>query len=70
MASNTGIYRYNPETKEMEKISDSIPSVARGPFWNNDWDHSGFYSEALGVHCKSKEHKQKVMDKLNVQECG
>lgn len=68
--SKTGIYRYNPITKEMEKISDEIPKIRPPVFWDHRWDHSGFKSEALGAHFKSKEDKRRVMEEQNVMESG
>lgn len=39
--SATGTYRYNPETKQVEKVSDKIPSLKQAPAWAKNMDPVG-----------------------------
>jgi hypothetical protein len=57
----TGVYKYNPETGEVEKVSDRIPSLKPSVYFPSASDHSGHYSEACDTHFRDKNHKREVL---------
>lgn len=64
---NAGVYKYNPETKQVEKVSDRTHKKS-DVFFPRDCDHSGHFFENLNTHVRSKEHKREVMKKMGVAE--
>lgn len=63
----TGKYKYNPETKEVEKVSDEIPSLKTSIYFPKTGGH---YSESLGRHFESKEQKRSFLKEKGFAEAG
>lgn len=54
--SATGTYRYNHETKQVEKVSDDIPVIKRVPSWARKMDPVG---ETLRCNSNTSDRKLK-----------
>lgn len=68
--SKTGKYRYNPVTKELEKISDRA-SVPAHVWFPKDSIHTGGYFENLGdKHFDSAQEKRNYMKEKGIAEAG
>lgn len=65
--SNTGVYKYNPETKEVEKVSEDIPGVPTQVYFPKS---GKYYSENLGKTFHSKQEKRTYMQKKGIAEAG
>jgi hypothetical protein len=68
--SKSGVYKYDPATGEVIRVSDRIPSLKKPVHWDNGWDHSGYHSEALGCHIRSKDHKRQILEERGLAEAG
>ena len=64
------LYRYNPETKEMDCISTRNGKTREHIYMPRDTAHSGHFFENLDCHIRDKEHKRQVMDEQGVYEAG
>lgn len=64
--SKTGVYRFNPITQEMEKVSDQIPHVS---FVDSaSVPGGGYFSENMGVHINSRRQKIQEMERRGIRE--
>ncbi len=75
--SKTGTYIYDPETKQLVKVSDKIPNVVADchvPEGGYDDDNLGSWNEKKQVfetyHVTSKKDKQRRMKELGLVEKG
>jgi hypothetical protein len=66
--SKTGTYKFNPLTKELEKVSDSIPSLRPAVYFPEADSHSGHYFESLNRTVYGKGDKRRVMKEMGVAE--
>lgn len=62
------IYKYNPDTKEVELISNRNGKLQTQVHMPRDTDHSGHFFENLNCRIHSKAHKREVMKKMGVAE--
>ena len=63
------IYKYNPETGELDCISDRNGKLRPPVFMPKDTIHSGAHFENLGdIVVKNKDHKREVMKQQGVVE--
>lgn len=59
--SKTGVYKYNPETGEVEKVSDEIPKLKPSCHFPSSAGVDGYYSEACNIVFRDKDHKRQVL---------
>lgn len=66
--SKTGTYKWNPQTKQMEKVSDAIPNtqvfdchVPTGGYWSHNLGHNPIF-------VRSRSHKRRLMAKAGLTE--
>lgn len=53
---------------ELVKVSDKIPRLKENVYFPGASDHSGYFSENLNAHIRSKEHKRQVLKQKGAAE--
>lgn len=67
---NTGRFKYNPETKEMEKVSNCVPGIPGRVWFPDACSHSGHYSENLNKRFYSRKEKREYLRNKKIVEAG
>ena len=71
LESKTGVYKYNPETKKVEKVSDNPSGLKTEVYFPKGSSHSGHHFEHLDDKTfYSKEEKRNYMKEHNIVEAG
>lgn len=65
--SKAGIYKYNPETGKVEKVSDRTRGIPTQVWFPKT---GSYYSESLGRSFDSKEEKRRFMKEKGIAEAG
>jgi hypothetical protein len=66
--NRTGTYKWDPETQEMVKISDVIPTLR---IWDATVPSGGYWDTQMAgtpIFIDSRQQKRKLMKKYNVRE--
>jgi hypothetical protein len=71
--TKTGVYRYNPETDKVERVSTRPGFIPHVSFDDATCPVSGYVSEHLGhkpVFVKNRRHKRDLMRSAGLRECA
>lgn len=71
-STNSGRYRINARTMQLEKISDAIPSITTDVYFKEPHfdEHLADAKHPQGQEVRSKKHKSRIMKEQGVREAG